>query len=544
MKNNKKNYENMKKLVLTILLSVVWVSATAQVYDTIHNRADNGYYHRWYDTCARYLSGGSVSMINLNLRNQDSTAITVISKFTPQPLTITGGIIMVRMEARSYYWWQYERVKPEYLMLYQYDAKLDTMLLIDSARWDTLTPKIMELPLGVGGGYAYCYGYEALFDSPVTVDSTFYMGGTQNNNVYIGVDGTNDYLYEPVEYCMIAVTDQPGCIGDTTWVYKYDSIAWRLQTVNYARAYYGGVIPTVPMFSLDVVAEDSTHGSVEGGGRFANLSTRTISAVAADGYRFAHWNDGSRDNPRQVLLTQDTLFTAYFVERNQVWADVRSNDESLGTATGGGVYYEGDTATLTATAMPYNKFLYWDDAVRDNPREVEMTQDTLFTAVFGPLDRYRVEAYGNSGRGYVEGGGEYYEGDTVTLTAVPWTSFGFLQWDDGDTANPRSFVVTQDTVFNAIFVSREAIEEAAAGGTSFQLLPNPAKDNVRCVLYGKATTGGIITFTDAMGREVLRKELPRQTASLIISLKALPKGVYFVTLATAEGSSVRKLVVE
>jgi len=29
-------------------------------------------------------------------------------------------------------------------------------------------------------------------------------------------------------------------------------------------------------------------------------------------YRFVHWNDSITDNPRIIVLTQDTLFTAYF----------------------------------------------------------------------------------------------------------------------------------------------------------------------------------------------------------------------------------------
>ena len=40
--------------------------------------------------------------------------------------------------------------------------------------------------------------------------------------------------------------------------------------------------------------------------------TAVFHAVANNGFQFSHWNDLNTDNPRSVLLTQDTSFTAYF----------------------------------------------------------------------------------------------------------------------------------------------------------------------------------------------------------------------------------------
>ncbi|MBR3413528.1 MAG: hypothetical protein IKG81_12650 [Bacteroidales bacterium] len=92
--------------------------------------------------------------------------------------------------------------------------------------------------------------------------------------------------------------------------------------------------------------------------------------------------------------------------------------------------------------------------------------DTVITRTCGHSIIVTAEA-GGTGRGRVEGGGEYYEGDTATLTVLPWTLWGFLRWADGDTTNPRRVVVTQDTTLTAIFVSREAIEAALEGDAGF-----------------------------------------------------------------------------
>lgn len=61
---------------------------------------------------------------------------------------------------------------------------------------------------------------------------------------------------------------------------------------------------------------------------------------------------------------------------------VTVNDASMGSATGGGVYDENATATLTATANPGSKFVNWEDGNTDNPRTVTVSKDESYCAVF------------------------------------------------------------------------------------------------------------------------------------------------------------------
>ena len=56
----------------------------------------------------------------------------------------------------------------------------------------------------------------------------------------------------------------------------------------------------------------------------------------------------------------------------------------------------------------------------------------------------------NSAYGSVRGGG-HQKSENVTLTASPKYGYHFTQWSDGNTENPRSFVLTQDTTFTAEF---------------------------------------------------------------------------------------------
>ena len=55
------------------------------------------------------------------------------------------------------------------------------------------------------------------------------------------------------------------------------------------------------------------------------------------------------------------------------------------------------------------------------------------------------------GNGTVTEGGTYAEGTEITLTATPDEGYQFTQWSDGNTDNPRTLVLTQDTSLIAYF---------------------------------------------------------------------------------------------
>ena len=55
-------------------------------------------------------------------------------------------------------------------------------------------------------------------------------------------------------------------------------------------------------------------GSVYGGGQFKPNTSIGISAHSYLGYHFTQWADGNTDNPRMVVLTNDTTFTAEFAQ--------------------------------------------------------------------------------------------------------------------------------------------------------------------------------------------------------------------------------------
>ena len=92
-------------------------------------------------------------------------------------------------------------------------------------------------------------------------------------------------------------------------------------------------------YTISVLPSDSLMGTVGGGGTYTDLSTATIEATAFDGYRFVSWNDGDTANPRYIIVTGDSVFTALFEAVQGI--DAREADRYNVTVVDGTVYLEG-----------------------------------------------------------------------------------------------------------------------------------------------------------------------------------------------------------
>jgi hypothetical protein len=113
-----------------------------------------------------------------------------------------------------------------------------------------------------------------------------------------------------------------------------------------------------------------------------------------------------------------------------------------------------DTAIIAAIANTGYRFVQWNDGNNQNPRTITVTKDTVFTAEFGVLsaNTYHVTVNANnSSMGTVSGSGDYATNTTVTIAATANTGYRFVQWNDGNSQNPRTISVTKDTVFTAEF---------------------------------------------------------------------------------------------
>ena len=204
-------------------------------------------------------------------------------------------------------------------------------------------------------------------------------------------------------------------------------------------------------YTITVASANTSMGSVAGDGSYEYLSQATISATPAYGNYFTNWSDGNSDNPRTIIVTKDSNFTAVFTQIPTFAISLLANYNERGTTNGGGSYLQGTTVTISATANTGYYFQSWSDGSTENPRSVTVTNNITLTANFAP-HTYTITANSeNSSMGTVLGSGTYDYNSTVSLQAIPITHYHFVQWSDGNTDNPRQVVVTSNATYTAQF---------------------------------------------------------------------------------------------
>ena len=188
------------------------------------------------------------------------------------------------------------------------------------------------------------------------------------------------------------------------------------------------------------------NGTIKGIGIYNYGDSVTIEAIANKGYHFIQWSDGNKENPRTIIVTQDTTFSAEFtINQYQITLESDSN----GSVIGSGTYDYGTEITIEATANENYHFVRWSDGNTENPRTIKVTENINLTAEF-IINQYQVEVKSN-GNGSVTGAGKYDYGTEVTIEAIADKGYHFVKWSDGNTENPRTIIVTEDIILSAEF---------------------------------------------------------------------------------------------
>ena len=206
---------------------------------------------------------------------------------------------------------------------------------------------------------------------------------------------------------------------------------------------------------------ESEHGTVSGAGEYTHGQTASFTATPAEGYQFLFWSDGGTVNPRSIKMTQDVDVRAVFSLEGHSAFNVSAGAGDNGTVTGGGLYIEGETATLTAkpSSEAYH-FVEWNDGNKDNPRNVVVDKALNFTATFA-INTYTVKASTHKDeaeRGTVTGGGTYTYGSMATLRATPAEGYRFTSWSDDDVYNIKFIEVKEDMTFTAHFAPAVGVD--------------------------------------------------------------------------------------
>ena len=301
-------------------------------------------------------------------------------------------------------------------------------------------------------GYHFVQWSDSVTDNPrtlvLTQDTTFTAFFAKNSySVTVSADSVRGSAFgnQTAEYLdSVTISATPN--------YGYQFAQWSDGNIQNPRTFalirdtFLIALFTNNYYNINVFVDAAEKGRVSGSGSSQYLSERIISATANYGYHFVQWSDSVTDNPRSFVLTQDTSFTAIF-EKNNYSLTTATEDSIFGRTYGDTIALYLDTIPLWAEANYGYHFTRWSDENTDNPRSLVLTQDYSLTASF-EKNEYTIN-YGIE-NGIVQGRTTALYLDTITFAAIPDFGYYFVQWSDGDTINPRTFVVTQDTTFTAI----------------------------------------------------------------------------------------------
>ena len=135
---------------------------------------------------------------------------------------------------------------------------------------------------------------------------------------------------------------------------------------------------------VTVSVNDPAMGSVEGAGQYEKGAEVTLKATPAAHHRFVDWTGDktSTDNPFKFTIEGDVSLTANFEAIPQITISVTSNDDNMGTVSGGGTYDEGAEVTISATAKASYRFVKWNDEVTDATRTFPAAENLTLQAIF------------------------------------------------------------------------------------------------------------------------------------------------------------------
>jgi len=222
-----------------------------------------------------------------------------------------------------------------------------------------------------------------------------------------------------------------------------------------------------PVCMLTVSAEPPIGGVAEADKSFDPGDLAVCRAFPEPGYCFVNWTENgipvsssatfeSNSTTFSFTITGNRTLVANFALGNLVTTLVMP--VQAGTATGGGVYTPGNTASVSATAKPGYVFDSWTEdglPVSFDPNyDFMVTTNHLVVANFVAGQTVTATAAPANG-GVISGDGTFTNGTLVSLLATANPGYTFVDWTENGavvstTAN-YDFVVTSNRTFVANF---------------------------------------------------------------------------------------------
>ena len=376
--------------------------------------------------------------------------------------------------------------------------------------------------------------------------NTYTIAATANPAAGGTVQGTGSYNHgAQVTLTAVAGTGytftnwtENGTVVSSDAAYQFTATANRTLVANFS----------LNSYTIAATADPIAGGSITGAGNYNHGANVTLTATANTGYTFTNWTENGNVVSNNAILpftaTANRNLVAHFTI-NSYNVAVSANPTEGGNVTGAGQYNHGANVTVTATANSHYSFVNWTE----NNAEVSTSASYSFAIAASrnlvanfQIDRFTITANSNNAEwGTVTGGGTYNYNATATLTATPAAHYHFVQWNDGNTQNPRTITVTENATYTATFaidqhtitlVANPTIGGTVTGGGTFDW-------GTTTTITATAAEGyHFVSWSDDATAPASRSYTVNGNATLTANFVENQAVTYTITASATEGGSI------
>ena len=219
-----------------------------------------------------------------------------------------------------------------------------------------------------------------------------------------------------------------------------------------------------------------------------------LTAVADSGWTFVGWSGDltGNTNPAQIIINSNKTITATFIQQHNLTITIVGGGSVTPVS---GIYNNGDVVTLTATADPDWVFAGWsgDLISNSNPAQVTIDGDKTITATFIQQHNLSINIVGNGTVTPV--GGDFNDGDVITLTATADPGWVFSGWSGDLTGNtnPSQILMDDDKTITATFIQQHTLTINVVGNGSVAPVSGIYNDGDIVTLTATADAGWVFT---------------------------------------------------
>ncbi|MBO7143395.1 MAG: leucine-rich repeat protein [Salinivirgaceae bacterium] len=373
-----------------------------------------------------------------------------------------------------------------------------TLVVVKDTTCEVEFHKIQEVKVGENIVYAtYVQNYDDYFGGVKSVLEDDEEEGLEFNiNCVFTPEVSGNYTFysesDKDTYCMLFnsnmrhLTHDDAGAGDEANNFKFSYPLEAGETYYIAAGfYYTNIVENIKLYIKApvtvAVRADEECGSVsvsysEGGqtifGEDGEVTVTygkevTVSATANENYEFLRWSDGSTDSDHTFDATEDvTLEAIFYSDDDEVYyitAEVKEDQNEMGTVTGSSYYLATEDVTLEAIPAAHHHFVEWSNVngeVLSTENQFTFTpdRDSTIYAAFA-IDTVKLTVLAENGTPSLDEPTVYEWGTVVSISAEAAAHYHFVEWSDGVTDESREIEILSDTTVTAIYVIDSCVVE-------------------------------------------------------------------------------------